>query len=59
VALLHNAYRLHTIRMLIKKRADAEQFQMDFIEELSFSNFDPVSFTCPNLITRHSPLATR
>lgn len=33
VALLHDAYRLRTIRMLIKKRADAEQLQMDFIEE--------------------------
>jgi len=33
VALLHDAYRLRTIRMLIKKRVDAEQLQMDFIEE--------------------------
>jgi hypothetical protein len=33
VALLHSAYRLRTIRMLIKKRADAEQLQMAFIEE--------------------------
>lgn len=33
VALLHGAYRLRTIRTLIKKRADAEQFSMDFIEE--------------------------
>jgi len=33
VALLHGAFRLRTIRTLIKKRADAEQLQMDFIEE--------------------------
>lgn len=33
VALLHGAYRLRTIRKLLKKRSDAEQQQMDFIEE--------------------------
>ena len=33
VALLHGAFRLRTIRTLIKKNAGAEQLQMDFIEE--------------------------
>ena len=33
VALLHGAFRLRTIRTLIKKGSDAEQLQMDFIEE--------------------------
>lgn len=33
VALLHSAFRLRTIRMLIKKGAAAEQLQLEFIEE--------------------------
>lgn len=33
VALLHSAYRLRTIRKLLKQRSCAEQLQMDFIEE--------------------------
>ena len=33
VALLHGAFRLRTIRKLIKKQADTVQLQMDFIEE--------------------------
>ena len=33
VALIHGAFRLRTIRMLIKKGAAAEQLQMEFIEE--------------------------
>ena len=33
VALLHGAFRLRTIRKLIKKQSDTVQLQMDFIEE--------------------------